>query len=166
MLSKTDLLEATLQECDICIHLYDKIPEGGLEYRPSPEQRNMLELLRYISFCGVGFAQAMIDGAWESYSELAEKSEKLDPEDFPVAMEEQKRKLTEVFNNLSDEDFAAKEAMLPWGEKIKLCRALLDMSYRVLSGYRMQLFLYAKAAGNKEICTPNCWAGVDAEVVS
>jgi hypothetical protein len=27
--------------------------------------------------------------------------------------------------------------------------------------YRMQLFLYAKAAGNHAIQTPNCWAGVD-----
>jgi hypothetical protein len=25
----------------------------------------------------------------------------------------------------------------------------------------MQLFLHAKAAGNADIATPNCWAGVD-----
>ncbi|MBT3232724.1 MAG: hypothetical protein HN356_07905 [Calditrichaeota bacterium] len=164
MLSKTDLLEAILQECDICIHLYGKIPEGGLEYRPSSEQRNTLELLRYISFCGLGFASAMIDGSWEGYSEIAGKAEMLEPDNFPAAMEEQKKRLSEVFNNLSDEDFADKEATLPWGNTVKLCRALLDISYRVLSGYRMQLFLYVKAAGNHDIGTPNCWAGADAQM--
>lgn len=27
----------------------------------------------------------------------------------------------------------------------------------------MQLFLYAKQAGNRDIWTPNCWVGVDWE---
>ena len=44
-----------------------------------------------------------------------------------------------------------------------LGRALMDMPFRCLSGYRMQLFLYAKAAGNHDLNTANCWAGVDME---
>jgi hypothetical protein len=45
----------------------------------------------------------------------------------------------------------------------KLGRALLDVPVRWMGGYRMQLFLYARAAGNEEIWTPDCWAGITME---
>ena len=76
-------------------------------------------------------------------------------------MQRQKDGLSAYFAELSDEDLQAKTAALPWGEEVTLARALLDLSHACLIAYRMQLFLHAKAAGNADIGTPNCWAGVD-----
>jgi hypothetical protein len=165
MLNKTDLLKALHKECDICIHLYGKIPEGGLDYRPSHKQRNTLELLKYLSFCGIAFAEGMT-GNWDVYNELEQQSETMPSEEFPVAMERQKVMLTELFDLITDDDFATKESVLPSGERTKLGYALLDMPFRCMCGYRMQLFLYAKAAGNDALITPNCWFGVDVETMN
>ena len=62
-----------------------------------------------------------------------------------------------------DEDFMNKEAKVPWGQTDKLGRALLEFPYRCIVGYRMQLFLYAKQAGNDKLNTANNWVGVDWE---
>ncbi len=56
-----------------------------------------------------------------------------------------------------------RQASLSWGEDFSLGRALIQMPYGCLVAHRMQLFLYAKAAGNHALQTPNCWAGVDAK---
>ncbi len=163
MLSKNDLLEAILQECDICIHLYGKIPDGGMDYRPTLGQRNMFELLEYICSCGIGFARAMVEGNWDGYQEEEKAIGGFKPDQFVNLMNIQKEKLTKLFESITDDEFATKKATLPSGEVTKLNKAMLDMPFRCMVGYRMQLFLYAKAAGNKELITPNCWYGVDVE---
>ncbi len=52
------------------------------------------------------------------------------------------------------------ETVYPWGEKVKLGRALLEAPLKYLTAYRMQLFLYAKQSG-AEVGTANNWRGVD-----
>jgi len=161
MLDKNDLLAAILNECKVCAHLFTKIPDGGLEYRPTPGQRSTLELLRYLSFCGIGAARTMVTGTWDEYKALEARAAEMAPEEFPAAMERQQSELSACFAEISDEDFAKKEATLPWGNTVKLGRALMDLSLLWMCAYRMQLFLYAKAAGNDQINTANCWVGTD-----
>ena len=163
MISKDELLAAMMRECDICIHLHGKIPDGGLEYRPTEGQRSTIELLRYLSFVGIGMGRALAEGDWTPYTEMAEAAEALSAEEFPEAMERQKRALGDFLAGLTEDDLRDRRASLPWGEEYPLGRALLEMPYACLVAYRMQLFLYAKAAGNHAIQTPNCWAGVDME---
>ena len=163
MITKTDFIEALKKECDICIHLFRKIPEGGMEYRPSPEQRNTLELLKYLSFHAIGFTRALVEGSWEPYQEYAGEAENLNPDGFIEAMEKQKRMLVEYISTIPDDDVIDKMVTVPSGETFTMGRSLLDMTFRCLSGYRMQLFLYVKASGNYAINTANCWAGADAD---
>lgn len=159
MLTKNDVLDSILAECDICLHLASKLPEGALDYRPAADQRSTLELLRYISFCALGGALAMRDGNWDGYKACAAKAEALAGDRFPAAMQAQKQALRELFDGLSEADLQ-REATHPIGTKLPLGRALLEISLKWMVGYRMQLFLYAKAAGNDELWTPDCWAGV------
>ncbi len=161
MLDKNDLLDSILRECKVCAHLFTKIPEGGLEYRPTPGQRNTLELLRYLSFCGVAATRTMVTGTWDEYKALEARASEMGPDEFPAAMERQQSELKAAFAEISDDDFANKEATLPWGNTVTLGQALLDLSLLWMCAYRMQLFLYCKAAGNDEINTANCWMGVD-----
>ncbi len=161
MISKDDLLAAMLRECDICVHLHGKIPPDGLDFRFTPAQRSTLELLRYVSFVGLGATRGLVDGSWDAYQGLAQEAESLATANFPPAVARQKAGLTEVFGGLTDADLASRTATLPWGESTTLGHALLVLPYASLVAYRMQLFLHAKAAGNPSIGTPNCWAGMD-----
>lgn len=163
MLGKDDTLELILNECDIVLHLYGKIPAGGMDYRPTPEQRSTLELLRYLSYCAIGGARAMADGNWEAYPAYAEAGAGLDADDFPAAMERQKAELRSFFAGLTQEQVETQIATTPMGTEMPLEKALVVMSLHWLVGYRMQLFLYAKQAGNKDIWTPDCWVGVDVQ---
>ena len=161
MLTKDDIRDALLKECDICVHLFGKLPEGESEYRPSPVQRNTLELLRYLAHCGISGARVVLEGSFEPFHDGVRRTASMPAVDFPAAMERQKRDLAEFFARLTHEQFSSQEAKLPTGETVKLGRALLDAPLRWMIGYRMQLFLYAKASGNHAIGTANCWAGID-----
>jgi hypothetical protein len=157
------LRDSALHECDVAIHLHGKLPEAAADYRPTPKQRSTVELLRYLSACGIGSARAMCEGEWEGYKEAMGRVEDMPLEGFPEAMQHQKQALEALFEGLTDEDLTSREAVLPWGEKVSLGRALLETTLKWLAAYRMQLFLYAKAAGNASIGTANNWAGVDWE---
>ncbi len=159
MLSKTDLLNAILKECRTCIHLHGKIPEGALDYRPTPKQRSTLELLRYLSFCGFGFADAAVSDNWDSYMKLDEAAKTMEAPDFPQAMKNQMAQLTALFASISDDDFANKEVVGLVNEKMTLGVLLLDSTYRFMVGYKMQLFLYIKASGGASLGTDDCWFG-------
>lgn len=161
MLDKNDVRDVILKECDICVHLYGKLPPRALEYRPTPEQRSTLELLRYIAYAGIGGTRTVLEGNWNGFRESADAVARMPAEDFPVAMERQKSQLVDAFERISDAQFREQEVVEPTGERVRVGRALVDMPLRWMVGYRMQLFLYAKGSGNKEISTANCWAGID-----
>ncbi len=163
MLTKNDLTDSILNECRIIVHLYGHIPEGGLDYRPTPGQRSTLELLQYLSYDLAASVEGMVKGNWDRYPDVAEAAKSMAAEDFPKAMEKQMIYVKALLDSVSDEEFMTREAEVPWGEKHKLGRALLELPYRCIVAYRMQLFLYAKAAGNDKINTVNNWVGVDWE---
>ena len=161
MLTKDQLLELMTRECDICIHLHGKIPAGSLEFRFTPPQRSTTELLRYLSFIGLGASRSIIAGSWDPYQALVKEAATLDPAKFPAAMEQQKRDLRALFEATPEADFAAKTFQLPWGETKPLGQSILALAYGALVAYRMQLFLQAKAAGAAALTTSNCWGGRD-----
>ena len=161
MISKDDLLTSMLRECGICLHLHGKVPPDGFDFRFTPAQRSTLELLRYVSFVGLGATRGLVTGEWDAYQALEQAAEDLEAADFPAAVERQKADLSDVFARLTDADLADRTASLPWGDEAPLGRALLELAYASLVAYRMQLFLHAKVAGNASLATPNCWAGVD-----
>ena len=161
MITKDDVLFEMLRECDVCVHLHAKLSAGALDYRPTPKQRSTLELLRYLSFCGTAFLRSALDGNWDAYSALEAESKTLAAGDFPAAMERQKAAIRAVFAEFTDADLASRRVKSPTGEDLPLGRALLDLPLRFLVGYRMQLFLYAKAAGAESLGTSDCWWGIE-----
>ena len=161
MLTKDQVLAAMLRECDVCVHLAGKVPQGKADFRFTPPQRSTLELLRYLSFIGVAAARCLHEGKWDAYEALAKEASTLDAAGFPAAMGRQKKALTETFAKIPDADFQSKHAEMPWGQRLPLGQAILELSYACLVAYRMQLFLQAKASGNAAIGTANCWGGMD-----
>ena len=161
MITKNELLESMVRECRICVHLHTKIPEGGLDFRFTEPQRSTLELLRYLSFVGLGVARSYVTGDWEAYGALQQAAAEMTSEEFPAAMERQEAGLRELFEGLSDDDVASKRATPPWGIETSVGQAILELGYASMVAYRMQLFLQIKSAGRADIGTPNNWAGMD-----
>ncbi len=161
MLDKNDIRDMLLKECDVCVHLHGKLPKGAADYRPTPGQRSTLELLRHVAHSSIDGLRGMTDMKWETWEPNEKRLATMRLEDFPAEMARQKKEIVEYFERLTDKQFASQESMLMNGTKTKLAAALLDGPVRWATGYRMQLFLYAKAAGNAGIGTWNCWDGVD-----
>lgn len=161
MLTQDDILDTLLREIEITRHLATKVPAGGYDYRPTEGQRTTLEVLRYLCFCGIGGARAMADGNWDGYKQWQSECAELSAEDVPAALDREAQALRDFFAELTPAAFDEQVAKTPLGEELPLGRALLEISVKWMTAYRMQLFLYLKAAGNEEIWTPDCWAGID-----
>lgn len=156
-----DLIFILFLECDAAKHLYTKLPKGkaSLAYRPTPGQRSTLELLRYLSYCGIGACHFALEGNWDGYQKVAKRGQKMPAGKFPAAMDRQKKEIAALLSKLSAADFSSRMTKNPAGQEMTLGRALLEMPTRWLGGYRMQLFLYARALG-ADVSTPDCWYGV------
>ena len=159
MISKQQLLDSMRHECKIIKHLYTCIPEGGLDYRPTPEQRSMRELLCYMTAMALSPAVFAITKNWDHAPGMGEESKRIDLEKFPEAMDAQIDAIEETFKDVTDEDLGTKEISMPWNTPCMLGEGIMNMCIKAMTAYRMQLFLYVKAAGNKNIGPYECWAG-------
>lgn len=161
MISKSDLEKSIIHECNVCKHLFTKLTPESYEYRPTPGQRSTTELLRYMAIVGTAAMKSMVARDWTVWGEYKAKVENMQAEEFPAMMDEQIREIEEMFAGWSEEDMTTLTMKLPWGEEPMLGVGLMDSVLKWLVGYRMQLFLYAKANGASEISTANCWRGMD-----
>lgn len=161
MISKEQLCAAMAKECDVAVHIFEKLPAGAWDYRPSPRQRSTLELLRYLSRCGIAGIRAMDENNFQRFNEVIETGKDMKPEEFPAAMQKQKRDIEEYFAGVSEGKLETMQTTMPGAGLLPLQVALLNGPLKWLAGYKLQLFNYAKAAGNESIGTANAWAGID-----
>ena len=162
MITKEQFADSMLRECDILIHLFSKLPDGSDDYRPSEQQRTTLALLRYIAICGAAGIRCMSAGDWSLFKSYSERVAEMPSSDFPAAMERQKAEIAEFFASVSEETLRTQEAPMPGGGGVlPLGLAILNGPFKWLAAYKMQLFLYAKAAGATELRTANLWRGSD-----
>ncbi|GJM23091.1 MAG: hypothetical protein DHS20C15_30060 [Planctomycetota bacterium] len=165
MLTKADLLDSILHECDVSKHLATCLPADKVNERMTPGQRSHIEVMRYLSFCAIGGVLYMLDGDFEGYKAWHDKHADVTVEQFPAAMDAQKDALREAFARITDADLE-REIKHPAGHTLSFKRGLLEMPLKWMVGYRMQLFLCAKLAGNADISTSDCWHGRAAEAAS
>jgi hypothetical protein len=162
MISREQFLVSLQKECSIINHLYEKIPTGAFEYRPSEKQRSMIDLLRYLAVCGSASMHVMLNGSdWKLWKPYTESSVAMEAKDFPMAMAHQFDEMSIMLTSIPEDDFLTKEVKHPTGELMPLGVGLMRMSYSWLVAYRMQLFLYLKQVGVMDIGTSNAWAGRD-----
>ena len=121
----------------------------------------MLELIRYLPVCALNAAQYIVTGNWDHVPKLKEEADKIGLDTFPAAMERQVAEINNRFSEFDKAELSKKETAMPWGKSIKAGVGLVNMCLAPLVAYRMQLFLYAKAAGLSELNSANCWIGVD-----
>jgi hypothetical protein len=160
--SKTELIASLQHEVHILVHLAGKIEPPMLDYRPTPTQRTMRELLQYLSMMGPALIDAAKGGAFDPAAwTVAEKA--ASARDFTqtvAAIAALADAYAASLGAMSDSELAAEVAL--FGPPSSRGAFIVN---NVLSGhaaYRTQLFCYLKACGRTELSTLNLWAGTDA----
>lgn len=159
MLDVSGFLDEVASEVKIIRHLASKITPADLEYRPTPEQRSMVELLAYLSNCSSHVVRGLVTDDWSHGEAVKADRASLTLEAFDDRMGQQETDIRSLLEPL-DSAALAKPVNLPWADGVPLGASFM-WPYRMLVAYRMQLFLYVKQAGHPELGTWQCWAGED-----
>lgn len=164
MISSEGFIGSVLHEVAIIKHLYSKT-SGRLDWRPAPGQRSTQELLEYLASCLAAMGRRVMSNDWSRTSTAAKEKLKADARrDFPGTLDREAAEFIAMLKAVPEADFYSRETVLPNGMKLPLGLALMNMNLKMLTAYRMQLFLYLKQSGLSELNTYNCWRGVDKPV--
>ncbi len=157
MYSPQDFIIVYQRESELCIRLFRRIPVGGLDYRPTQGQRSTLELLRYLSYGPYNVIRRVLAGDWTLGRPTAEVVKDMPASDFPRAMRWQSGEVARLLRAANPLQLENETFTFPWGETLKKGAALVNHPLQWLAAYKLQLFLYLKAAGAKELGTPDLW---------
>ena len=160
MLTIDQFVESCARETEVLKHLYTKLDSSKLDYSPGENQRNTLDLMRYLSWCGSGCADALINDDWSVVGKYQEAGSTMKAEEFPARLDAQLARIKELAATVKDSDLT-KEVSLPWGVKSPLGLSLVELVGKFLAAYRLQLFSHVKTNGDTSISTHNAWLGID-----
>ena len=161
VLTREELVASLQNEVRILLHLAGKIDRSQLDYRPTPNQRTTLELLRYLAMMGPELITCIRSGALDhaSWQRAVAAADRLDFDQVLAALEQQPTRYAELIGEFSDADLRDKIELLFWqGSRGSI---IVNLVLCGLAAYRAQLFLYLKACGRSELSTSNMWGGVD-----
>jgi hypothetical protein len=161
MINKSQIAASMMFECDVAKHLHSKLTPAAYDYKPTPGQRTTLEVLQYLSICGIAGIQSLVKSDWKAFSLYTDRASKMTAKEFPAAMDLQKKEIKEFFDSVTERDLETKDAKLPLGGTELLGQAILDLPFKWLPAYKLQLFLYMKSTGTTDIGTANAWMGID-----
>jgi hypothetical protein len=162
VMTKPELVSALQNEVRILLHLASKIDRASLEYRPTPKQRSIVELLKYLSMMGPALVQAAKAGAFDgaAWTAAEQAAAAQSYEQTLAAITAHPGTYEALLADVSDDDLRVD--IDPFGAGKSSRGAFLVT--QVLCGcaaYRTQLFLYLKACGREELNTWNLWVGID-----
>lgn len=163
---KQQLLNNIEKEMNICRRLYTKLPPDQMNFTPGEGVRTTLELLQYLSIAGT-----LMPGYWLKendtdfgtfYGANVAASKTMAHEQFLTVMDEQLITIKNLFNQVSEDDLLHKEITYPWsGVKAPLGEAIIATSIKWLAAYKLQLFLFIKLCGDKQLATADAWMLTD-----
>ncbi len=160
MLTKTEFLAALKRESAILTHLAGRLRPKHLKFRFTKPQRSTLDLLQYLTInaqAGVGYH---VTGSWDHWDKLEASSKKVTLRNFAAALKKQEKAITKQLKSLSERDFALKRVKQMGGKgTLPLAQSLFQGTLTMCIGYRMQLFLQAKAAGIADLKSSDLWFG-------
>ncbi|HYC83355.1 MAG TPA: hypothetical protein VEB60_02325 [Candidatus Paceibacterota bacterium] len=156
MITKDQFLQSLLHDFAIIKHLYGKVPANGWDYRPTEKQRSTRELVQYLATAPLTTLRVIVAGDAALFGQ-AENGAGVTVENFPEMLDREVQEISSVISSMSDEDLQTPFEL--WGTTLPKGMWLLNMVLKNVVAYKMQLFLYAKAAGNADIGTMDLWQG-------
>jgi hypothetical protein len=162
VLTKSELIGSLKHEVRVLLHLAGKIEPTMIEYRPTPQQRSTLELLKYLSIMGPGLVRAAQAGAFDpaGWTAAQKEAEARTFDQTVAAIAAQADAYATLLGDMSEADFRVEIEM--FGSKMSRGAFIVSMVLGGHAAYRTQLFLYLKACGRDELSTMNLWRGADA----
>jgi hypothetical protein len=112
--------------------------------------------MRYLSYGPYNGVHRILLGDWKAGRPTADVVAGMPASDFAARMAWQFDALARELRATPLRELLELEIAFPWGETVKRADGLVS-PLRWLVGYRMQLFLYLKAAGNVQLATADCW---------
>ncbi|MCS6971148.1 MAG: hypothetical protein RMM29_08825 [Planctomycetota bacterium] len=161
MLTKPEFLDALARETRILTHLAKQLQPQHLEFRFTPPQRSTLELLQYLAIHSQASVQWFLAGNWDHWDALEAQGKAVTLESFPKALKAQDRAIAKLLAPIGERAWKSKPVKLPSGGRgtLPLGQALFEVTLTQAIGYRMQLFLQAKAAGLAHLNSYDLWLG-------
>jgi hypothetical protein len=163
MYTKNDLITSIKNEIRIIRHLFEKIPAGSESYKPTEKQRTTLELLQYLSMVTPATVAAIVSGDSAAFGPYVAASKDVTMDNFLEVLAVKEAEAIEMIEKMDDEALAGTIDLFRMGPMSRGVY-LVETILKWLAAYKMQLFLYAKAAGNHTIGTSNVWGGFDVPV--
>lgn len=161
MTHKQQIQNAIVKELKISQRLFTLLPKDTYDYKPQEGMRTTLELLQSITMWGAWTVEAALTEDNEESDKLYDKyrdySLTMQPGEFHKRMAEQIAKIESLMSNISDEELLIKNATVVGTKEMPLGQAIIETSLKWVTGYKMQLFLYAKMSGAKELHTGDLW---------
>lgn len=161
VLTMEQLIASAQHEINIIKHLATKVLPGTLDWRPTPKQRSILELMQYLSNAAWVSAKAVLEGNAGAFQSMEGLMKETTPENFAEKMDANAAELKSLLAQLDEAELEKEVDLFNTGFAQKKSSALLELVLKGLTAYRMQFFLYIKASGNHEIGTSNAWMGTD-----
>jgi hypothetical protein len=165
ILTKDELLASLDNEAQLWLHLISKAGPEQQNYRPSPEQRSTLELVRYMSILGPHNMRWLLEDKIDlehwigEFRKIESTSRTYTWDQAAAEISKQPQIYRELLRNYPDEKFRVEVEM--FGDKMSRGLWLTYLTLCHYAAYRMQLFLYLKASGRPELNTMNLWTGKD-----
>lgn len=162
VLNKQELIHCLQKEVRILVHLCGKVTPEMLDYRPTPKQRSVIELVRYLTVMGPVLVRSIQKGEFlgEDWGSAEARAGAMDFEAVVKSLESQSAFYADAVDGMSEEDLRGEIEL--FGQKASRGSMLIDVIVCGHAAYRTQLFCYLKSCGLEELNTMNLWAGVDA----
>ncbi len=161
VLTKSELLGSLQHEVRILLHLAGKIDRAKIDYRPTAQQRSIIELLKYLTVMGPALVQAAKSGGFDpaAWTAAEKAAAARDLDQTIAALAQHSEVYASLLADMSDEDFRRPIEM--FGNRTTVGAFIVNLVLGGCAAYRTQLFVYLKACGREELSTMNLWAGVD-----
>ncbi len=161
VLTKQELISLLQNEVRILLHLIGKVEPHMIDYRPTPQQRSTIELLRYLSHMGPLLFPAIQNGQFDSaaWKAAVESAAAKSFEQISASIATLSDQYAQLVSGFSDSDFRGEIEM--FGRQQSRGSHIVALVLGGHAAYRTQLFLYLKANGRDELNTFNLWGGVD-----
>jgi hypothetical protein len=169
IITKDEVISSLEHEVQILLHLISKIEQPMLDYRPTPKQRSMRELVQYlvvvvpVQLRIIQSGTFEMDSFRERWAAEGQKAAAMGLHEAAAAIGKQPELIREVVNSLSDADLR-QEVEAFGSRKSRGAWLITALSHYV--AYRMQLFLYLKSCGREELSTMDLWAGKTAQAAA
>jgi hypothetical protein len=158
MITKEEYIKILANEFRIIKHLAEKIKPEQLSHKPTEPQRNLQELMAYLTQIFISGVEGVVTGDGEAYKKYLGVGEMPTIENFPELMDREWNEVEKLLNSLTEESM--KEEIKMWGRTQSRALHLMGM-ITIAGAYKMQMFLYMKQSGTENIGTMNLWAGMD-----